>query len=207
MSILSHLPTIEAAELRLAADWGCRPRISFALFTDMAAQLPCETEGGWGRLLRQTETLLRLGAREYRLLRSVQQTRRHYYRRWRELADLENFDPTHEDAVAADILFPPVPIPGIEEIQPIDSAAALVAEARAMGHCVLSYAEQVAEGDAYLYRVMNPQRATLLVGFCGAGWHLKELAGVRNQPVSRETENLVESWLRSARHQQSRQFV
>ena len=71
-----------------------------------------------------------------------------------------------------------------------------VEEARTMSHCVLSYAWRVAEGDTYLYRVMIPERATLLIGYCGTSWRMEELAGVRNQPVSSATEALVESWLR-----------
>ena len=164
----------------------------------MAAQFTRETDDGWERLLRQTETFLRLRPPEWRPFRTVQHVRRCYYRLWRDLAGLGTFDPTREDAAIPDPQFPAVPLPGINEIQPIDSAAALVEEARAMDHCVLSYAWRVAEGDTYLYRVMNPERATLLIGYRGTAWRMEELAGVRNQPVSSATEDLVESWLRRA---------
>ena len=198
LSILSHLPTIGAAELRLAADLSNAPRVSAALFADLTAQFTCETEDGWGRLLRQIETLLRLRPPHWRPFRSVQKVRRCYDRLWRDLAGLLNFDPLHADTALSDIPFPPVPLPGLDEIQPINSAAALVEEARAMDHCVLSYAWRVAEGDTYLYRVMNPERATLLIGYRGTAWRMEELAGVRNQPVSSATEDLIESWLRRA---------
>lgn len=196
LSILSHLPTIGAAELRLAADLGDAPRVSAALFVDLAAQFTRETDEGWGRLLRQIETLIRLRPPHWRPFHSVQKMRRCYDRLWRDLAGLQNFDPLHADTALSDIPFPPIPLPGLDEIQPIDCVAALVEEARAMDHCVLSYAWRVAEGDTYLYRVMNPERATLLIGYRGTAWHMEELAGVRNQPVSSATEDLVESWLR-----------
>jgi hypothetical protein len=62
---------------------------------------------------------------------------------------------------------------------------------------VLSYAERVAAGDRYLYRVMRPERATVLIGYRGTTWHLDELSGFDNQPVSPATEERVESWLRA----------
>lgn len=198
VSILSHLPTIGAAELRIAADLSNAPRVSAAFFADLAAQFTRETDDGWERLLRQIETLLRLRPPHCRPFHSVKKARRSYYRLWRDLAGLGNFDPTHEDTAIPDPQFPAVPLPGIDEIQPIDSAPALVEEARVMGHCVLSYAGRVAEGDTYLYRVMNPERATVLIGYSSTAWHLQELAGVHNQPVSSATEELVESWLRRA---------
>lgn len=198
LSILSHLPTIGPAELGAAADLGNCSQISLTLFADMAAQSARETDGTWGALVRQIETLSQLRHRECRMLRSVQQVRRCYFRLWRELVGLESYDPKHMEVIGADIPFPGVPLPGIADIQPIDSAAALVEEARAMNHCALTYAERVAAGDRYLYRVMHPERATVLIGYRGTTWHLQELAGVQNQPVSSATEELVESWLRSA---------
>lgn len=196
LSIFSHLPTVSAAQLRVAADLGNVRRVSPALFENLATQFTRESEDGWGRLLRQIETVLYLRPSQWRPFRSVQKLRRSYDREWRKLAGLQNFDPFHGNAALHGIPFPPAPLPGIDDIQPIDSAAAFVEEARTMSHCVLSYAWRVAEGDTYLYRVMIPERATLLIGYCGTSWRMEELAGVRNQPVSSATEALVESWLR-----------
>ncbi len=198
LSILSHLPTIGPAELGAAADLGNCAQISSTLFVDMVAQSARETDGAWGALVRQIETLSQLRHRACRMFRSVEQVRRCYFRLWRELIALESFDPKRQETVGADIPFPAVPIPGVEDIQPIASAAALVDEARAMKHCVLSYAERVAAGDRYLYRVMHPERATVLIGYRGTTWHLDELSGFDNQPVSSATEELVELWLRRA---------
>lgn len=194
LSILSHLPAIGATELRLVADLENCPGLNVALFTDLAVQLNDETHNSYEWLLRQTKTLLQRRDREFR---SVQQVRRCYYRLWHELAGLENFDPTYEDPTVANPPFPAAPLPGIDDIQPINSAAALVEEARAMGHCVLSYAERVAMGDTYLYRVMAPERATFSITLRGTAWQIGELGGVQNQRVSGVTEDLIESWLRS----------
>ncbi len=204
LSILSHLPTIGAAELKTAADLGSCPRLSAALFADLATYVTYEVDVGWGALLRQTETLMRLRDREWGGLRSALQVHRCYCRLWRKLFALEDFDATNEAVGFADIPFPPPPLLGSDEIQPIDSAVSLLEEARAMCHCVLSYASLVSDRGFYLYRVMHPERATLLIACRGALWQMNELAGVRNQPVSHETECIVRSWLRSARPHHSR---
>ena len=197
LSILSHLPAIGLTELRLTTQLENCPRISAALFVDLAAKLADETESNFWRVLRQTDTLLRLRDREWRMFRSVEQMRRCYYRLWHGLADLERFDSEGENAGATQFPFPAAPLSGIDEIQPIDSAAALIEEARAMGHCILSYAERVMEGETYLYRVMSTERATLSIMFHGTIWQIDQLGGVQNQRVSVATEELIESWLRN----------
>lgn len=198
LSILSHLPTIGPTELRVAAELADCSQMNLSLFTDLAKRFAIETETTWTPLVRQIESLSQLLERDCRMVRSVEQVRRFYFSLWRELLALEEADPDLTEIVGADIPFPPVPLPGIEDIEPIDSAAALVEEARSMKHCVLSYAERVAAGDRYLYRVMHPERATVLIGYRGATWHLDEVAGFDNQPVSSATEEQVDSWLRHA---------
>lgn len=198
LSILSHLPTIGPTELRVAAELADCWQMNLSLFTDLAKRFTIETETTWTPLVRQIESLSQLLERDCRMVRSVEQVRRFYFSLWRELLALEDADPELMEIVGADIPFPPVPLPGIDDIEPIDSAAALVEEARSMKHCVLSYAERVAAGDRYLYRVMHPERATVLIGYRGTTWHLDEVAGFDNQPVSSATEEQVDSWLRHA---------
>ncbi len=219
LAILSHLPTIGAAELSVAADLSDCPNISVGLFTDLVMHFTQESAGEWRKLLRQTANLLQPPRNECRLfnwatpsrheafshrrhtdghrLRSVQQVRRSHYRLWCDLVDLESFDPANDYADFDDILFPSAPLPGIDAIRPINSGSTLVEEARSMGHCVLSYAKRVAEGKCYLYRVLNPDRATLLIAYHITNWRIEELAGVRNQSVSPATKEVVESWLRT----------
>ena len=219
LAILSHLPFIGAPELNVAADLGDCPNISVGLFTDLVMHFTRESAGEWRKLLKQTANLLQPPRDECRMfgwaipsrfeaflhrrhphghrLRSVQQVRRSHYRLWCDLVDLESFDPAHDYADFDDILFPSTPLPGIDAIRPINTGGALVEEARSMGHCVLRYAERVAEGKSYLYRVLNPERATLLIAYRITDWCIEELAGVRNQAVSPATKEVVESWLRT----------
>lgn len=218
LSILSHLTVIGAVELTVAADLGDCPNVSFTLFADLVMHFTRETNEEWRSILSQTSNLLQTRRNETRLfewaapsreemlariahgdgrkLRSVMHVRRSYYRFWNRLVDLTTFDPSNDYADLADIQFPAAPLPGIDIIQPIHSGAVLVDEARSMGHCVLDFAEHVAVGCGYLYRVLNPERATLWIARRNSVWGIEQLAGVQNQAVSLATKYTVESWLR-----------
>ncbi len=218
LSILSHLTVIGAVELTVAADLGDCPNVSFTLFEDLVMHFTRETNEEWRSILRQTSNLLqprpdenrlfewadpsrdemltRIAHGDVRKLRSVMHVRRSYYRFWNRLVDLTTFDPSNDYADLAEMQFPAAPLPGIDIIQPIHSGAVLVDEARSMGHCVLDYAEHVAVGCGYLYRVLNPERATLWIARRNSVWGIEQLAGVRNQAVSLATKYTVESWLR-----------
>ncbi|MEM9283357.1 MAG: PcfJ domain-containing protein [Verrucomicrobiota bacterium] len=94
------------------------------------------------------------------------------------------------------------PLPGIPgKIEPITSSRDLVQEGEVQGNCVASYANQVRQGQTFIYRVLEPQRATLSivrkVQFdC---WDLGELEARFNTEVTDETEDFVLAWLE--RHQ------
>ena len=67
-------------------------------------------------------------------------------------------------------------------------------------NCVAGYAERVAGGDTYIYRVLAPQRATLsLVRWSGGGWPIGELLRAGNSPVSAATRRSVREWLENSR--------
>lgn len=68
--------------------------------------------------------------------------------------------------------------------------------------CVVSYLDKVRRGHTFIYRVLAPQRATAEIAEQQPGrWHLVQLAGFKNRPVSKETCQAVESWLATARCQ------
>jgi hypothetical protein len=91
-------------------------------------------------------------------------------------------------------------VPGTAHIVPLRAPQALVEEGRKQHNCVAGYAERVAGGDTYIYRVLAPQRATLsLVRWPGGGWQIGELLQVGNQPVSAATRRLVQGWLDASR--------
>lgn len=89
--------------------------------------------------------------------------------------------------------FPIPPFTGTEHIIPIDNKADLLKEGREMKHCVGSYTNQVKCGNCYIYKVMEPQRATLSVSpKTGKILQLKLSA---NRVPKRQTYNEVNKWL------------
>lgn len=96
--------------------------------------------------------------------------------------------------------FPPPPVPGTDQIVPLRAPEALVEEGRRQHNCVAGYAERVAGGDTYIYRVLAPQRATLsLVRWPGGCWQIGELLRAGNHPVSAITRRAVQTWLETHR--------
>jgi hypothetical protein len=93
--------------------------------------------------------------------------------------------------------FPPPPVPSLlGVVEPLDSAEQLVLEGRQQSNCVASYAPRVREGRVFIYRVLQPERATLSLIRTEAGrWEIGELKASRNRPVSEQTLDLVEQWL------------
>lgn len=100
----------------------------------------------------------------------------------------------------------PLPAPPLRgwagRITPITTCEELYAEGHAMRHCVGCYAIQVRLGSHYVYRVLQPERATLSLQRIEGRWCLDELRGYGNRPVNRETLNAVKKWLVS--HQRRR---
>ena len=89
--------------------------------------------------------------------------------------------------------FPSPPFAGTEHIIPIDNKADLLKEGREMKNCVGSYAKQVKYGNCYIYKVMEPQRATLSVSpDTGKVLELKLSA---NKVPRRQTYNEINEWL------------
>lgn len=90
------------------------------------------------------------------------------------------------------------PFPGIPgKIEPLTSAEALVNEGEAQGNCVASYAVRVRQGTTFIYRVLEPERATLSIvrNTAFGEWRVGELEGKYNTDVRSETEEFVAAWL------------
>lgn len=91
------------------------------------------------------------------------------------------------------------PLPGIPgKIEPITSADGLVNEGELQNNCVGSYASRVRSGTTYIYKVLDPERATLSLTRSDTDsldWQISELEVRSNQPVSRVTEQFISDWL------------
>ena len=85
-------------------------------------------------------------------------------------------------------------------IEPLTTSAALEEEGRAMQHCVGSFQYQMTVGRVLLFRIQASERlgtgrATLELRPGADGqWHMSQLKGVRNGPVSEKTRQMVETW-------------
>lgn len=197
-TILSHVGRIGVAELTLAGLWEEFPHATVPLFAEMADFLAERGAMQQLALLRDCEELARDEGCALRRLRSMREVKRCHDRLVAKQIRREWNDPESDACEFRQLSFPPPPFPGTEMIQPIDSPAMLIEESSALHHCAAMYATRIAQGRAYFYRILAPERATLSIAPDQRGWHVDQLAGVCNQPISSATSNAVRSWLAAA---------
>jgi hypothetical protein len=93
---------------------------------------------------------------------------------------------------------PPVaPPPGIEAIA---TPAELILEGRTMLHCVGNgdYAPGIARGELFAYRMLQPERLTIMLRAARGGWQISEVKGPRNRQPRTASVELIRRWLREA---------
>lgn len=116
--------------------------------------------------------------------------------------NLENAEPVRRRNKSATVLRPkgfPLapPIPGTKSIVPLVTKEELVKEGRAMKNCIATYEPCIRRGSKYAYRVMLPDRATLLIARSGRGrWRREDLRLQANQLPAGEIVKMVDHWLR-----------
>lgn len=91
--------------------------------------------------------------------------------------------------------FPPPPVPGTALIQPLCDEEALREEGRVMEHCVGDLSERVRTWDAYFYRVLAPERATMEVEIGGGAPRIARLSLKANGAPGPATWAAVGAWL------------
>ena len=101
--------------------------------------------------------------------------------------------------------FPQPPINGDNindlEIVPLKSRTALRREAAEMLNCVESFVVQIGLGKYYAYKVIHPERATVLLKRDRSRWRIEEAMITANErEVSPETMTLLRRWIRSHRY-------
>ena len=96
--------------------------------------------------------------------------------------------------------FPPPPLHGTTDIQPLTSTELLRMEGQEQNNCVAVYDLAIRRGGYYVYQVLAPERATLSI-FQGPDgcWHRLELKVHNNKNVKPATEKAVDRWLAQAR--------
>jgi hypothetical protein len=70
----------------------------------------------------------------------------------------------------------------------------LLEEGRRQHNCVRSYAGEVAMGRMAIYRVLQPERATLSLAKRAGCWRVDQLKGPCNRPVQPATRRAVLDW-------------
>ena len=183
-----HLPRLDLGTLRILTDPELRDLASFTLLTEID-----------GSMLRSASAayLLRDAARMHAALHDgrrlpVQRSLRGLERVHNELVARQNHE-GNQAMLALDL--PPAPIAGNEAIVPLVTPGDILDEGRTMHHCVFSYVPAVAQGSTYIYRVLEPERATLSVVKQADRWQLGQLSGPGNAPVGPDTRAAVAGWL------------
>jgi hypothetical protein len=190
LKLLGHLPSLGIGVLSLTMDAELRALVTPALLDEVQAD-PRETHFPFvsrqlGDALQMAEAL------------GVDLTRRRFRSRARirEVHDdlARDYLRLHDARLAA-FRFPHPPIPGSGDIVPLRAPRALIEEGRQQNNCVATYAEGVAGGGIFVYRVLRPQRATLSLERVSGRWQVGELLRAHNQPASAATWRAVERWL------------
>jgi len=93
---------------------------------------------------------------------------------------------------------PPSPLKGTETIVHISQVRELLAEGEEMAHCVGGYVERVMSGDVYIYRILEPERATMELERMPDGkFRIVQVKSCKNGDVSNEALQLLKDWLGS----------
>lgn len=88
------------------------------------------------------------------------------------------------------------PFLGTEHIIPITGSKELAIEGLTQHHCVRSYENKILDGNYYVYRILQPERATLGIRLNKKmPPTINQLFLSWNKPVSRKTRTSIDSWL------------
>ena len=97
--------------------------------------------------------------------------------------------------------FPRPPFPGNTCIIPITTKTELFKEGDRQRHCIFAYSAEIAFGLRYVYKVLHPERAILMImrsSTFSQAWGLADVRGKSNGVVSPATIATVNAWLREA---------
>ena len=84
--------------------------------------------------------------------------------------------------------------PGTETIEPVTGLVGLFIEGEDMDNCIFNYSEIVKESEVTIYRVLFPQRGTLLLCSDSDGYTIEEFKLANNDEPSEESWNAVRFW-------------
>jgi hypothetical protein len=95
-------------------------------------------------------------------------------------------------------LLPKPPLSSIKsskvDIQALTSVRALWREGDAMGNCVMTYAKTILSGTHYAYKMLSPERATILLVKREEDWYPIEIRTTRNAYADTKIVDIVHAW-------------
>lgn len=97
--------------------------------------------------------------------------------------------------------FPPPPIPGIPgAIEPIRDFVNLAEEGDSQANCAVMYVSSILANEAYVYRLLRPDRATLVLQRSGptGPWALADLRCSHNTAPTDASLAFVKTWIDDA---------
>lgn len=200
---LTFLPVLNADALTVINSRTMQPYLTPALLRDLtrrAVHPGCT--GEWRNLMVDVQRMLQRlpDAPPPTPLRSLAAHRRYHDGLAREFN--ERFADETQEPMDDGSPLPSPPFPGTSEILPLSTPQQVHQEGEDQKSCVASYLSKVRSGHCFLYRVMAPQRATAEIAEQQPGrWHLVQLAGFKNSPISTATRENVASWLAAAQCQ------
>ena len=97
----------------------------------------------------------------------------------------------------SEVTFPPPPLPGNDAIVPLTDVVSIVREGRIQKNCVGKYIKDVVKDrSCYFYKVVKPERCTLLLVNVSETWVPLQIMMAYNHWPSSRTFTVVEQWLR-----------
>ncbi|MGC3990167.1 MAG: hypothetical protein QM796_10895 [Chthoniobacteraceae bacterium] len=197
--LLQHLRVIDLGAMFLAAYWHWPKHATPALFNRLATlcqdgEMPLEL-----KLFNSAVHLLRhfpdQQHRRFKTIREVETCRESLLQRHFQLEE-----PRYHPPRAGNLPLPP--IPGTKTIIPLSTIESLEEEGQLQRHCVANYECLVEYGEFYCYRVLKPERVTLVIIYSEGRWFIHELLGAGNSQVSERTVKAITRWLNTSQRGQ-----
>lgn len=191
---LSHLQRINASVLRIVTDPDLTERVRFSVLDQLSRNRSQDQAPRLAWILRDI-------VRMSEALDVTLPTISHYKDIEKIHDDLIDEIPEGLDALSnilGDVPFPEPPVNGDGNITPVSTPDMLLEEGREQQHCVWSYGSAIAiQKNTYIYRIHQPERATIELVKDAAGWKIGQIKGFRNREVSVDTRHSVRQWLDS----------
>lgn len=189
----SFIERINEDVFRTLTDFEGGPQIDFALVEEISHHRPSDAHPAIAYRIQDIRRMCDGLGRKVPRLRSIAQINEMHD----DLAFAMNLKRADQGGP-----LPPPPIPGISgEIEPLESSQAILQEGRQQQHCVGGYVACVQDGEAYIYRMLKPERATLAISRGPRGWSLREIHGLRNADVRPDSYQAALDWLNGWRPQ------